>query len=59
MSEIRFTVYGAPRTKKNSNVLARAGRRHVVLPSRAWTKWCDTATIMAKKYDSLDIHDQT
>ena len=43
---IRFTVFGAPRTKKNSNILALAGRRHVVLPSKAWTKWAKTAVIV-------------
>ena len=40
---IKFTVFGAPRTKKNHNVLARAGGRRVVLPSKAWTKWAKTA----------------
>ena len=34
-----------PRTKKTSNVLARAGRRHVVLPSAAWRRWVKLARI--------------
>lgn len=42
---IRFTVCGAPRTKKTSNRLVHAGGRARVLPSKAWTKWTKTAFI--------------
>lgn len=45
MSEIRLVIFGAPRTKKTSNQLARAGMRHVVLPSAAWRRWAHTAPV--------------
>lgn len=41
-----LTVLGAPRTKKTSNVLARAGARRVVLPSAAWRKWAKSAVVL-------------
>jgi len=56
----RFTVYGPPRTKKNSNEIrrrggARSGRCHCcgklkgapfVAPSRAWEAWLASAVIV-------------
>ncbi len=43
--KVEFTLYGAPRTKKNSNRLVgrRSGRQYV-LPSKAWTEWRNTVT---------------
>jgi Holliday junction resolvase RusA-like endonuclease len=38
-------IYGAPRTKKTSNRLVRAGKRAVVLPSKAWATWVQEAKI--------------
>jgi hypothetical protein len=38
---LRFTLYGKPRTKKNSGRIVPRGRRHVILPSEAWQEWCD------------------
>lgn len=40
-----LVILGAPRTKKTSNVLATAGGRHVVLPSKAWRDWVKRADI--------------
>ena len=40
-----LTVWGPPRTKKTHNVLAKAGRRYVVLPSAAWRAWNTSARI--------------
>jgi len=40
---IQFTVFGAPRTKKNSNRLVKAGKMRRILPSKAWTQWVETA----------------
>lgn len=34
-----FIVYGAPRTKKTSNRIVRAGRRRYVLPSEPHQRW--------------------
>lgn len=34
-----MTVYGAPRTKKTSNRVVRAGRFTKVLPSEAFERW--------------------
>jgi hypothetical protein len=42
---LRLVIYGAPRTKKTSNRLVRAGDRHRVLPSKAWTGWAARARI--------------
>ena len=42
---LRLTVHGAPRTKKTSNRLVRAGGRHRVLPSKAWESWVKSARI--------------
>lgn len=41
-----LVVDGPPRTKKTSNILATAGRRRIVLPSKAWTKWTRGARVM-------------
>lgn len=40
-----LVVDGAPRTKKTSNILATAGRRRIVLPSKAWAAWTRGAQI--------------
>lgn len=43
-----LTVYGAPRTKKTSNVLVlnqRPGQRPLILPSRAWRDWVKAARV--------------
>ncbi len=48
MVKYQFTIYGAPRTKKNSQVLARPGKgRPIPLPSKAWKKWLDTCEVYA------------
>ena len=41
MRELRLTVPGRPRTKKNSGRIVPRGRRHIILPSEAWQTWCD------------------
>lgn len=41
-----LVIGGPPRTKKNHNVLATAGRRHVVLPSKPWRRWARDADII-------------
>lgn len=38
--EYRYTLPGAPRTKKTSNRLVWAGKRQIILPSKAWATWC-------------------
>lgn len=45
MNTWHLVVDGAPRTKKTSNILATAGRRQVVLPSKAWVLWTRVAKI--------------
>ncbi|SRR5258706_359776 len=47
MNVWHLVVDGAPRTKKTSNILAKAGRRGrgIVLPSKAWTAWTKSAKI--------------
>lgn len=35
----RFTLPGAPRTKKTSNRVLKMGTRNVVMPSKAWITW--------------------
>jgi Holliday junction resolvase RusA-like endonuclease len=35
----QLVVYGAPRTKKTSNRIVRAGRRRYVLPSEPHQRW--------------------
>lgn len=40
-----LTIVGPPRTKKTHNVLATAGRRMIVLPSKAWSRWVKSAAI--------------
>lgn len=42
---MRLVIWGAPRTKKTHNMLARAGGRMIVLPSKAWTRWVKTARL--------------
>lgn len=44
---LRFTVHGAPRTKKNHGRLVRPGRgrRTVLLPSKPWETWAKTARL--------------
>jgi hypothetical protein len=42
---IRLVIYGAPRTKKNSNRLVTAGGRQRVLPSAAWKGWAASARL--------------
>ena len=42
---IRIVVSGAPRTKKTSNRLVTAGGRQRVLPSKAWSEWCQKSEI--------------
>ena len=37
----RFTLPGAPKTKKTSNRVLRMGKRNMVLPSKAWIEWRD------------------
>lgn len=50
MGMIRFTVYGAPRTKKTHNQVVTKGRVRV-LPSKAWTRWVKTAEVVFAKRD--------
>lgn len=38
----RLTLFGAPRTKKNSGTIWRVGTRTVIKPSDAWLAWRDT-----------------
>jgi hypothetical protein len=38
---LRLTIYGKPRTKKNSGRIVPRGKRHIILPSEAWQEWCD------------------
>src|SRR6185503_16876932 len=45
MNVWHLVVDGPPRTKKTSNVLATAGGRGIVLPSKAWVQWTKTAKI--------------
>jgi len=35
----RFTLPGAPRTKKTSNRILKMGTRNVIMPSKAWMAW--------------------
>lgn len=51
MSEIRLTVLGAPRTKKNHGRLIKTGVRHRLLPSKAWTTWSQAARIVCAGHD--------
>jgi Holliday junction resolvase RusA-like endonuclease len=39
MTLAQFTIPGAPRTKKTSNRIVRAGKFPKVLPSQAYTEW--------------------
>lgn len=41
MTGLIFTVVGIPRTKKNHGRIVPRGRRHIMLPSVAWTEWCE------------------
>lgn len=54
--QIRLTIYGAPRTKKTSNVTAIAGNkpggRAIVLPSKLWRQWCKDARVVGYKEGS-------
>lgn len=43
---VRFTVPGAPRTKKNSGKIWNRGNRRIIRPSEAWLEWRD----MVKRY---------
>lgn len=38
-----MVIYGAPRTKKTSNRIVRAGKRPRVLPSEAFERWASAA----------------
>lgn len=41
--ELRITIPGAPRTKKNHGELVRVGGKRKLLPSRSWRAWCAAA----------------
>ena len=36
---VRLTLPGIPRTKKNSGRIVPQGKRHIILPSKAWEDW--------------------
>jgi len=40
MTPLFLTLYGIPRTKKNSGRIVPRGKRHIILPSEAWETWC-------------------
>jgi hypothetical protein len=40
MTQLALTIWGVPRTKKNSGRIVPRGRRHIILPSEAWETWC-------------------
>ena len=50
---MKLTITGAPRTKKTSNRIFRVKGRPVVMPSKAWTQWVETARIV--DMDDTDI----
>lgn len=43
INELRLTIPGIPRTKKNSQRVVPRGRRHIPLPSKAWADWAADA----------------
>ena len=40
MTPLHLTLYGIPRTKKNSGRIVPRGGAHTILPSKAWSSWC-------------------
>ena len=42
IGEIRITIPGIPRTKKNSGRIVPREGRHILLPSEAWQTWADS-----------------
>lgn len=43
INELRLTIAGIPRTKKNSQRVVPRGGRHIPLPSKAWADWAADA----------------
>lgn len=41
----RFTIFGAPRTKKTHNEVVRVRGRPVVMPSKQWRRWLRSAKL--------------
>lgn len=39
MNRLALTIYGTPRTKKNSGRIVPRGERNILLPSAAWSDW--------------------
>jgi len=48
MTLVAFTIPGAPRTKKTSNRIVRAGKFTKVLPSKAHEAWFDAVFLETK-----------
>lgn len=42
----KLRIVGAPRTKKTHNLIVKAGTRRRVLPSKAWSRWVETANVL-------------
>lgn len=39
MTMLKITLFGEPRTKKNSQRIIRAGKRNIVIPSKAYEEY--------------------
>lgn len=56
MSEIRLTIPGPPRTKKNSLRRKKIGKQVKTIPSATWCAWRDL--VMAHRHGILDAFDR-
>lgn len=52
---VKLTVYGAPRTKKNSlrRFRPKGSNRTLSMPSKAWTEWNRTAHVEGKPSEPI------
>lgn len=60
MTPVTLTLYGAPRTKKNSSQFAPSGNtgRPLIFPSPAWRKWLSTVRKNHGKTANITLPDQ-